>query len=50
MTAVPRFYQNLISKKLTLILIRATGFKKFLINKTLELGKKNYLKKKLSSG
>ncbi len=47
MTAVPRFYQNL-HQKIKSNFDKATGIKKFLINKTLELGKKNLLKKKLS--
>ncbi len=44
MTAVPRFYQNLY-QKINSNFSKAKGIKKFLINKTLELGKKRLLKK-----
>ena len=47
MTAVPRFYQNLYHK-INSNFNKANGIKKFLINKTLELGKKRLLKKKTS--
>jgi long-chain acyl-CoA synthetase len=47
MTAVPRFYQNLFTK-ININFEKQTGFKKKLINKTLELGKKILKKKKLS--
>ncbi len=47
MTAVPRFYQNLY-QKINSNFNKATGIKKFLINKTIELGKKKLLKKKTS--
>src|SRR6056300_692601 len=47
MTAVPRFYQNLF-QKINSNFDKTTGFKKFLINKTVELGKKIIQKKKLS--
>jgi long-chain acyl-CoA synthetase len=39
MTAVPRFYQNLY-QKINSSFIKTTGFKKFLINQTVRLGKK----------
>ena len=45
MTAVPRFYQNLF-QKINSNFNKTTGFKKFLINKTVELGKKIIQKKK----
>jgi long-chain acyl-CoA synthetase len=48
MTAVPRFYQNLF-QKINSNFNKTTGFKKFLINKTVELGKKIIQKKKLST-
>ena len=48
MTAVPRFYQNLY-QKISSTFKKATGIKKFLINSTLQLGKKIFLKQKLSS-
>jgi long-chain acyl-CoA synthetase len=48
MTAVPRFYQNLF-QKINSNFNKTKGFKKFLINKTVELGKKIFLKKKLST-
>jgi len=44
MTAVPRFYQNLY-QKINTTFSKTTGFKKILIKKTINLGKKNYLKK-----
>ena len=47
MTAVPRFYQNLF-QKINSNFNKATGFKKYLVKKTLSLGKKNFLKEKLS--
>ena len=47
MTAVPRFYQNLY-QKINSNFSKARGIEKFLINKTLELGKKILLKNKIS--
>jgi len=47
MTAVPRFYQNLYNK-INLNFKRAKGLKLKLINITINLGKKNLLKKKLT--
>ena len=47
MTAVPRFYQNLY-QKISFTFNKATGIKKFLVQSTLRLGKKNFLKQKLS--
>ena len=47
MTAVPRFYQNLFTK-INMNFEKQMGFKKKLINKTLELGKKILQKEKLS--
>ena len=47
MTAVPRFYQNLY-QKINSNFNNTKGIKKFLVNKTLELGKKRLLKKKIS--
>ena len=47
MTAVPRFYQNLF-QKINSNFNKATGFKKYLVKKTLSFGKKNFLKEKLS--
>ena len=47
MTAVPRFYQNLY-QKISTTFKKATGIKKFLVNTTLRLGKKIFLKQKLS--
>ena len=47
MTAVPRFYQNLY-QKINSNFDKEKGIKKFLIDKTLELGKKRLLKKKIS--
>ena len=46
MTAVPRFYQNLY-QKINSNFNKAEGIKKLLIKKTLELGKKKLLKKKI---
>ena len=48
MTAVPRFYQNLY-QKISVNFNKAKGFKKYLINKMLVLGKKKLFKKKLST-
>ena len=47
MTAVPRFYQNLYNK-ININMKKATGFKRYLIQKTIELGKKTLLKQKMS--
>jgi len=47
MTAVPRFYQNLY-QKINSNFGKAKGFKKKLIENTVELGKKKLLKNKLS--
>ena len=47
MTAVPRFYQNLYNK-INLNFKKAKGLKLKLINITINLGKKNLLKKKLT--
>ena len=47
MTAVPRFYQNLY-QKINATFDRSKGFKKILIQKTIDLGKKKLLKNKLS--
>ena len=47
MTAVPRFYQNLY-QKISTTFKKATGVKKFLVQSTLNLGEKKFLKKKLS--
>ena len=46
MTAVPRFYQNLYQKIKTSF-SKATGFKKMLIDQTVELGKKKLNNQKL---
>ena len=46
MTAVPRFYQNLFSK-ININFNKQKGFKKKLINKTIELGKKALRKEKM---
>ena len=46
MTAVPRFYQSLY-QKINNTFSKAKGIKKFLIEKTIFLGKKKLLKKKL---
>ena len=47
MTAVPRFYQNLY-QKISSTFKKATGIKKSLVQSTLNLGEKKFLKKKLS--
>jgi long-chain acyl-CoA synthetase len=47
MTAVPRFYQNLV-QKINSNFNKVHGFKKYLINKMLSLGKKRLLKENLS--
>ena len=47
MTAVPRFYQNLYQKIFSNF-SKTKGFKKFLVNKTLELGIKKLQKKKMT--
>src|SRR5210317_545203 len=47
MTAVPRFYQNLY-QKISSIFKKATGVKKLLVNSTIRIGKKYFLKVKLS--
>ena len=47
MTAVPRFYQSLY-QKINASFNKTKGLKKYLINKTLELGKKKLLKKQMS--
>ena len=47
MTAVPRFYQNLF-QKINVNFNKTKGIKKYLINKTLELGKKKLLKIEIS--
>ena len=47
MTAVPRFYQNLY-QKISSTFKKATGIKKFLVQSTLSLGKKKFLKQELS--
>ena len=47
MTAVPRFYQNLY-QKISSTFNKATGIKKFLVQSTLNLGEKKFLKQKLS--
>ena len=47
MTAVPRFYQNLF-QKINSNFNKTKGIKKYLINKTIELGKKKLLKVKTS--
>jgi long-chain acyl-CoA synthetase len=47
MTAVPRFYQNLY-QKISSIFQKATGVKKLLVNSTTRIGKKYFLKEKLS--
>jgi len=49
MTAVPRFYQNLY-QKIYSSFKKTTGIKKFLVQSTLNLGKKQLLKQKLSIG
>ncbi len=47
MTAVPRFYQNLY-QKISTSFNKTKGFKNYLINKTLQLGKKKLSKEKFS--
>ena len=47
MTAVPRFYQNLYNK-ININIKKATGLKRYLIQKTVDLGKKDLLKKNMS--
>jgi long-chain acyl-CoA synthetase len=47
MTAVPRFYQNLY-QKISSTFKKATGIKKLLVNSTIRIGKKYFLKEKLS--
>ena len=47
MTAVPRFYQNLFTK-ININFEKQKGFKKIIINKTLNLGKKILQKKSLN--
>ena len=47
MTAVPRFYQNLY-QKINSTFIKAKGIKKFLVTKTVDLGKKKLFKVELS--
>jgi long-chain acyl-CoA synthetase len=47
MTAVPRFYQNLY-QKISSTFEKATGVKKLLVNSTTRIGKKYFLKEKLS--
>ena len=47
MTAVPRFYQNLY-QKINTNFNKAKGIKKFLIEQTINIGKKDYYKNKLS--
>jgi long-chain acyl-CoA synthetase len=47
MTAVPRFYQNLY-QKINTSFDKTKGFKKFLVNKTVNLGRKKLDKKPLS--
>ncbi len=47
MTAVPRFYQNLY-QKINVSFSKAIGIKKFLVNQTIQLGKKKLNKQKFS--
>ena len=47
MTAVPRFYQNLYDK-INLSFSKTTGFKKLLVDQTINLGKKKLNRKKFS--
>jgi long-chain acyl-CoA synthetase len=47
MTAVPRFYQNLYHK-ISSSFQKATGVKKLLVNSTTRIGRKYFLKQKLS--
>ena len=48
MTAVPRFYQNLYNK-INVTFNKTDGIKKFLINNTVNLGKKKLYKNRLSA-
>jgi long-chain acyl-CoA synthetase len=48
MTAVPRFYQNLYNK-VNVTFNKTDGIKKFLINNTVNLGKKKLFKNRLST-
>ena len=47
MTAVPRFYQNLY-QKINASFSKATGLKKYLVNQTVQLGKKKLHKQRFS--
>ncbi|MDC0059971.1 long-chain fatty acid--CoA ligase [bacterium] len=47
MTAVPRFYQNLY-QKINASFSKAVGIKKFLVNQTIQLGKKKLNKQRFS--
>ena len=47
MTAVPRFYQNLY-QKINVSFSKAVGIKKFLVNQTIQLGKKKLNKQRFS--
>jgi long-chain acyl-CoA synthetase len=47
MTAVPRFYQNLY-QKISSTFQKATGVKRLLVNSTTRIGRKYFLKQKLS--
>tara|TARA_B100000900_G_C20591404_1_gene721762 strand:+ start:1384 stop:3081 length:1698 start_codon:yes stop_codon:yes gene_type:complete len=47
MTAVPRFYQNLY-QKISASFNKASGIKKYLLNSTLNIGKKIFLKQRIS--
>ena len=47
MTAVPRFYQNLY-QKINTNFSKAKGFKKTIVEKTVNLGKKRFLRNRLS--
>jgi long-chain acyl-CoA synthetase len=47
MTAVPRFYQNLY-QKIKVSFSKTTGLKRFLVNQTVQLGKKKLNKQKFS--
>jgi long-chain acyl-CoA synthetase len=49
MTAVPRFYTNLVNK-IKINLKNQNSFKKFIFEKTLELGEKKILSKKMTIG
>ena len=48
MTAVPRFYQNLY-QKINSTFSKAKGIKKFLVENTVKLGSKKFIKKKMTS-